>query len=236
MKRIIPLILLCVFLLVGCTLNNTDIGEPISEVEKNQTVFDTKNIKSVSFFTHRDETCVAVDSEHLDEIIQWLGSFRIDERVVGNVLEPGSDFINVRIEYDDGAVVENGMTSVTVNGDIYYMTSDPAPDCYFDVFSDETEEEKWDLVPMVMVDGVLYYDTGHNNNTDLRCGNLDGEITSTVEGWEIPSQNNQSNFGIGYGYQYGSTEGTVDINLYGKWRIFATEEVRNSIQFPIAVE
>ena len=139
MKRIIPLILLCVFLLVGCTLNNTDIGEPVSEIDE----------------------------------------------------------------------AEN---------------------------TAEVEEEKWDLVPMVMVDGVLYYDTGHNNNTDLRCGNLDGEITSTVEGWEIPSRNNQSNFGIGYGYQYGSIEGTVDINLYGKWRIFATEEVRRSIQFPIAVE
>ena len=29
------------------------------------------------------------------------------------------------------------------------------------------EEEKWDLIPMVMVDGILYLDTGVNN-TELR--------------------------------------------------------------------
>ena len=35
-----------------------------------------------------------------------------------------------------------------------------------------------------------------------RCGNMDGEITSTVDGTEIPTEDNQSNFGSGFGYQY----------------------------------
>ncbi len=139
MKRITLLALLCIFLLVGCSLNNTDIGEPID--------------------------------------------------------------------------VEEQIHEVAIE-----------------------EEERWDLVPMVMVDGVIYLDTGHNNNVELRCGNYDGEITSTVEGWETPTVDDQSNFGVGYGYQFGSIEGTVEVNLYGKWRTFATEEVRNNIQFPIAVE
>ena len=95
-----------------------------------------------------------------------------------------------------------------------------------------TGEEKWDLIPMVMVDGVLYLDTGHNNTDIRKCGTPDGEITSEVDGSEKPTANDQSNFGTGYGYQYGATEGTIEIYMNDKWCIFATEEVRQQIQFP----
>lgn len=95
-----------------------------------------------------------------------------------------------------------------------------------------TGEEKWDLIPMVMVDGVLYLDTGHSNTAIRKCGTPDGEISSSVDGSEKPAENDQSNFGTGYGYQYGATEGTVEIYLNDKWRIFATEKVRQQIQFP----
>lgn len=87
-------------------------------------------------------------------------------------------------------------------------------------------EEKWDLIPMVMVDGVLYLDTGYNNTDIRKCGTFDGEITSEVDGSEKPTVDNQSNFGTGYGYQYGVTEGTIEICMNDKWCIFATEEVR----------
>lgn len=96
------------------------------------------------------------------------------------------------------------------------------------------EAEHWALTPMVMVNGELYLDTGYDSTIDGRCGTMDGEITSEVEGWEKPTEDNQSNFGIGYGYQYGSTEGTIEIYMNGNWRIFATEEVRQQIQFPEA--
>lgn len=95
-----------------------------------------------------------------------------------------------------------------------------------------TTEEKWDLIPMVMVDGELYLDTGHNNTDIRKCETPDGEITSEVDGSEKPTVDNQSNFGTGYGYQYGATEGTIEIYMNDKWRIFATEEVRQQIQFP----
>lgn len=95
-----------------------------------------------------------------------------------------------------------------------------------------TTEEKWDLIPMVMVEGVLYLDTGHTNTDIRKCGTPDGEITSEVDGSEKPAVDNQSNFGTGYGYQYGATEGTIEIYMNDKWRIFATEEVRQQIQFP----
>lgn len=94
------------------------------------------------------------------------------------------------------------------------------------------EAETWDLIPMVMVNGTLYLDTGHESNVKARCGVMDGEITSQVDGSERPSVDDQSNFGTGYGYQYGPTEGTIEIYMNEKWWVFATEKVRQEIQFP----
>jgi len=98
--------------------------------------------------------------------------------------------------------------------------------------SKEKAEVKWDRIPMVMVDGVLYLDTGFTNHDIDDGAEHDGEIISQVDGSEEPTENDQSNFGTGYKYRYGETEGTVDIYLNGKWRIFATEEARHKLQFP----
>ena len=94
------------------------------------------------------------------------------------------------------------------------------------------ETETWDLIPMVMVNGTLYLDTGHESKIEARCGVMDGEITSQVDRNKQPSVDDQSNFGTGYGYQYGATEGTIELFMNGKWWIFATEEARQKIQFP----
>ncbi len=94
------------------------------------------------------------------------------------------------------------------------------------------EAETWDLIPMVMVNGTLYLDTGHESKIEASCGVMDGEITSQVDRNKQPSVDDQSNFGTGYGYQYGATEGTIELFMNGKWWIFATEEARQKIQFP----
>ena len=94
------------------------------------------------------------------------------------------------------------------------------------------EAETWDLIPMVMVNGTLYLDTGHESKIEARCGVMDGEITSQVDGSKQPTVDDQSNFGTGYSYQYGATEGTIELFMNGKWWIFATEEARQKMQFP----
>ena len=94
------------------------------------------------------------------------------------------------------------------------------------------EAETWDLIPMVMVNGTLYLDIGHESTIEARCGVMDGEITSQVDGSKQPTVDDQSNFGTGYGYQYGATEGTIELFMNGKWWIFATEEARQAILFP----
>lgn len=91
--------------------------------------------------------------------------------------------------------------------------------------------QKWDKIPMVMVDGILYLDTGCT--AEGGHGTADGEITSTVDGSETPAANSQSNFGAGYDYRYGETAGTVELYMNETWRIFAVEAVRQEIQFPV---
>lgn len=72
-----------------------------------------------------------------------------------------------------------------------------------------------------MINDKLYYDTGKESSIEGRCGNMDGQITSTVDGTETPMENNQSNFGTGFGYQYGSEENTIEIFMNEKWIVFA---------------
>ena len=82
-----------------------------------------------------------------------------------------------------------------------------------------------DRIPMVMADGAMYYDTGRESTVTGRCGVMDGEITSAVERTEVPSENNQSNFGTGYGYQWGPEEGTLEVCMDGKWLVFERQYV-----------
>ena len=57
--------------------------------------------------------------------------------------------------------------------------------------------KKVDLIPMVMVNDRIYLDTGTESEAELRCKTKDRTITSEVGRSEKPTQNNQSNFGIG---------------------------------------
>lgn len=93
-------------------------------------------------------------------------------------------------------------------------------------------EENRDLIPMVMIDGKLYLHTGANNTELRKCDTFDGEITSSVSGSERPTENNQSNFGTGFGYQYGKIDGTVEILMDDKWCIFAVEEIQQQMGHP----
>lgn len=87
----------------------------------------------------------------------------------------------------------------------------------------EEADAMWDRIPMVRVNGKLYYDTGRESAVNGRCGNMDGEITSTVDGSEVPMEDDQSNFGSGFGYQYGADD-TIEIYMNEKWFVFEYRE------------
>ncbi len=76
--------------------------------------------------------------------------------------------------------------------------------------------------PCVMVDGILYKDTGYVASMP-GCGTMDGEIVSAVAGTELPSENDQSNFGTGYPYQR-SSEGHIIVVIDGERMIFRDME------------
>ena len=88
-------------------------------------------------------------------------------------------------------------------------------------------ENTLDRIPMVMIDGVMYYDAGRESTVSGRCGVMDGEITSTVDGTEVPAADDQSNFGSGYGYQWGPEEGTVEVDVDGRWMVFEQRDGEN---------
>ena len=83
---------------------------------------------------------------------------------------------------------------------------------------DLTESHPIANLPCVMVDGIIYQDTGFVDSM-VGCGNMDGEIDSAVDATELPSENNQSNFGTGMSYQR-SSEGQLVVYVDGEPRIF----------------
>lgn len=97
-----------------------------------------------------------------------------------------------------------------------YLGSVPGLYCEIPVQSGETAAVSLgDYPALIVVDGIQYKDTGRIS-TELRCGMLDGEITSTVD--TVPAEDDQSNFGTGYGYQYGRTG--IEVSIDGEWHIF----------------
>lgn len=65
----------------------------------------------------------------------------------------------------------------------------------------ETPPATTDL-SMVMIGGVLYFESGPVSCINPVCGTPDGVIESTVSPGLVPTQNGQSNFGSGYEYQF----------------------------------
>lgn len=63
----------------------------------------------------------------------------------------------------------------------------------------------------LMLDDKLYYCTGIESNETKKCGVMDGIIETSVENWEVPTENNQSNFGTGYGWQ---RSGDYEVEVY----------------------
>ena len=184
---------------------------------------------------NKDKVVVcSLDSVFQAEILGIFDSYYLVEPVEGSPELRSSDRIEVKIEHLDSSLEPEvgDIIEIIHSGEI--MESDPArlQDVYSIRVVKEEAQEQWDLIPMVMVDGKLYLDTGMESSVEARCGVMDGEITSSVDGTKKPTQDGESNFGTGYGYQYGPQEGTIEIFMNEKWWVFATEDVRQKIQFP----
>lgn len=86
-------------------------------------------------------------------------------------------------------------------------------------FSEENNDDTT-IKRMLMVNGVLYVDTGYVSGVTGRCGNLDGSITSVIPEDEVPDEDGESNFEA-LGYQFGVQAGTIEVPIDNEWCIFA---------------
>lgn len=81
-----------------------------------------------------------------------------------------------------------------------------------------TNEVESNYPPMVKVDGTTYVDTGYENAM-VTCGTADGEIKTTVDGKNKPENDDESNFGKGYGYQVWE-DGYINVEIDNRWILF----------------
>lgn len=106
-----------------------NIKIPISQV------FKTDNISRITFYSYYGSgKGSVVPKENMTEIINWLGSFKIDKKAP-DILPPGTGTNCVEIEYSNGTVVKKALDYVMVDGVQYETKSDNAPGCYWDILS-----------------------------------------------------------------------------------------------------
>lgn len=215
---------------------------------------DAERIEMFHFIAPTEaEKKVLTEQDDIQDLYQFLSGLTLRDKKTEPVA--GGSVTSFRFHLSDGTTYEVIYSSIAVKsgriwatgmGQDYFTSADVGGiyNAYHYEAEDAEEEElpilmtesnpdssEWDKIPMVMVDGKLYYDTGEESNMDARCGVMDGEITSSVDGSEIPSEDNQSNFGTGFGYQYGDND-TLEICMNGKWIIFAQRDgTGNQIRF-----
>ena len=83
--------------------------------------------------------------------------------------------------------------------------------------TNENTEKK--PVRMFRVNGELYYDSGKVSDMIPDCGNMDGNLTKSVDMYEIPQNDGECNFENATAYQ-NATEMTKEIPIDGDWVIF----------------
>ena len=129
MKKL-PILFLGIILLCGFA------GCASGSVDKTKPVFETENISKITFYAepnHPDG--IEVPDEYAAEIADWLGTFVIGEKVKGNALRPGSNSISVQIEYSDGTIVKNGLSTFRIGKETYYMKFGQAPEYYLNMIN-----------------------------------------------------------------------------------------------------
>lgn len=116
---------------------------------------------------------------------------------------------------DEVAIRYSGTATETAPAGLCGVTEiDLTDEEYIRKYGDASAEAEYPA--LILVQGVLYYDTSEIS-TSPRCGMLDGTISSVCDG-TIPTEENQSNFGTGYGYQIGANR--VEAFIDGKWHVF----------------
>ena len=129
-KRFFTVVLCVIMLLfmVAC-------GDSTENSKLNDPVFNTDNIVRITLYGYYGggKGC-EVSSEHMTEIMGWLGSFTISEKAP-DLIPPGTNTYYVEIEYSDGTVIKEGLDLIVLDGTSYYIKGDKTPDCFEEIIS-----------------------------------------------------------------------------------------------------
>jgi hypothetical protein len=96
--------------------------------------FKTDNISKIwSKFGPWEE--VEVPSEDIEEITEWLETFKIGNRVRRRETQPaGTNSVSVKIEYSDGTIVENGLSTMKIGKKEFHLIYANVPKAYWRLY------------------------------------------------------------------------------------------------------
>ncbi len=207
-----------------------DINEVISKVSKIEVQYhscDNPNDKKEAMITN---------PEYVKEVMIYLNEAYVSLEEKGSIVGMSDGFTGYSIlfyEEDNkiGSVLgqKNGIYDVYAEKYLSWKENRYQSDKKLYQWMEElyskssTRKNNPDKIQIVRLDGKLYYDANKESEIKNRSDKMDGKINSQVEINEIPFKSNQSNFGVGYGYQY-IDERSVDVYIVkegqksGTWR------------------
>ena len=165
------------------------------------------------------------EKQIVEELENWLSGLKCERRNFEHGSTPadcdGGECYTFTTDKASFSYVINGKDECYLNiKDGWYFVKNPTNPPEFD--GGETaglNEEQTDKAKAVFVRDRLYISTETESTIEGRCGNMDGEIISSVPENEMPSKNGESNFGTGYSYQVTGVN-TVDVFIGDKIIVF----------------
>ena len=165
------------------------------------------------------------EKQVVEELENWLSGLKCERRNFEHGSTPadcdGGECYTFTTDKASFSYVINGKDECYLNiKDGWYFVKNPTNPPEFD--GGETtalNEEQTVKACAVFVRDRLYISTETESTIEGRCGNMDGEIISSVPEDEMPSKNGESNFGTGYSYQVTGVN-TVDVFIGDKIIVF----------------
>ena len=165
------------------------------------------------------------EKQVVEELENWLSGLKCERRNFEHGSTPadcdGGECYTFTTDKASFSYVINGKDECYLNiKDGWYFVKNPTNPPEFD--GGETtalNEEQTVKARAVFVRDRLYISTETESTIEGRCGNMDGEIISSVSEDEMPSKNGESNFGTGYSYQVTGVN-TVDVFIGDKIIVF----------------
>ena len=165
------------------------------------------------------------EKQVVEELENWLSGLKCERRNFEHGSTPadcdGGECYTFTTDKASFSYVINGKDECYLNiKDGWYFVKNPTNPPEFD--GGETtalNEEQTVKARAVFVRDRLYISTETESTIEGRCGNMDGEIISSVSEDEMPSKNGESNFGTGYSYQVTGVN-TIDVFIGDKIIVF----------------